>query len=225
MLIPNLLICSPHPFPFWSPQVCLCLWIYVLFTDNLWDFPGGSHSKESACKAGDPGSIPGLGRSPGEGNGNPLQYSCLESPLDTGAWRATVHGSQRVGHNWAELTHWFIFYTPHVTNITWYLSFVWLTSVGMIISRSIHGPANGIISLFLWLCNIPLYIRIISSLAIHLLMDMCIVSLSRLLKIVLPLTLGSMNVLVFFFSGFISRKNTHFFKWHIPLVTVSSTSF
>ena len=48
--------------------------------------------KESACNAGDPGSIPGLGRSPGEGNGNPLQYSYLENPMDRGAWWATVHG-------------------------------------------------------------------------------------------------------------------------------------
>ena len=48
--------------------------------------------KVSACNAGDPGSIPGLGRSPGEGNGNPLQYSCLENPMDGGAWLATVHG-------------------------------------------------------------------------------------------------------------------------------------
>ena len=46
----------------------------------------------SAYKAGDPGSIPGLGRSPGEGNGNPLQYSCPENPMDGGAWEATVHG-------------------------------------------------------------------------------------------------------------------------------------
>ena len=55
-------------------------------------FPGGSDGKESACHAGDPGSIPGLGRSPGEGNGNPLQYSCLENSIDRGAWQATVHG-------------------------------------------------------------------------------------------------------------------------------------
>ena len=48
--------------------------------------------KESACNAEDPGSTPGLGRSPGEGNGNPLQYSCLENPMDKGAWWATVHG-------------------------------------------------------------------------------------------------------------------------------------
>ena len=53
---------------------------------------GGSDGKETACSAGDPGSIPGSGRSPGEGNGYPLQYSCLENPMDRGAWGATVHG-------------------------------------------------------------------------------------------------------------------------------------
>ena len=47
--------------------------------------------KDSACSAGDPGSIPGLGRSSGEGNGNPLQYLCLENPMDRGTWQATVH--------------------------------------------------------------------------------------------------------------------------------------
>ena len=55
-------------------------------------FRGGADDKESACNAGDLGSIPGLGRSPGEGNGNPLEYSCLENSMDRGAWRATVHG-------------------------------------------------------------------------------------------------------------------------------------
>ena len=55
-------------------------------------FPGGSDSKESACSAGDLGLIPGLGRSPGEGNGNPLQYCCLGNPMDKGAWWATDHG-------------------------------------------------------------------------------------------------------------------------------------
>ena len=54
--------------------------------------PCGSDSKESVRCAGDLGSIPGLGRSPGERNGNPLQYSCLGNPMDRGAWRATVHG-------------------------------------------------------------------------------------------------------------------------------------
>ena len=56
------------------------------------DFPGGSDGKASAYNAGDPGLIPGSGRSPGEGNGNPLQYSCLENLMDRGAWWAAVHG-------------------------------------------------------------------------------------------------------------------------------------
>jgi len=63
-------------------------------------FPGGSDSKDSACNAGTPGSIPGLGRYPGERNTNLAQYSCLENPMDTGVWQATVCGSQtqRVRH-------------------------------------------------------------------------------------------------------------------------------
>ena len=63
-------------------------------------FPGGPDSKESACDAGDPGSVPGLGRCPGEGNGNPLQYSCLGNPMDR---RRLVGyspwGLKRVGHD------------------------------------------------------------------------------------------------------------------------------
>ena len=62
-------------------------------------FPHGSDGKASACSTGDLGLTPGLGRSPGEGNGNPLQYSCLENPMDRGDWQATVHGVARVGHN------------------------------------------------------------------------------------------------------------------------------
>ena len=62
-------------------------------------FPGGSEVKASACNLGDLGSIPGWGRFPGEGNGNPLEYSCLENPMDGGAWWATVHGVTRVGHD------------------------------------------------------------------------------------------------------------------------------
>ena len=71
---------------------------------NAWDFPYGLSSKEFASNAGeteDADLIPGLGRSPGGGNGNQLQYSCLENPMDWGAWQSTVHGLQRVGHDWA----------------------------------------------------------------------------------------------------------------------------
>ena len=55
-------------------------------------FPGGSDSKEFACNAEDPDSIPGLGRFPGKGNGYPCQYPCLKNSMDRGAWWATVHG-------------------------------------------------------------------------------------------------------------------------------------
>ena len=64
-------------------------------------FPDGSDGRELACNAGDPSSIHGWGRSPGEGNGSPLQCSCLENPMDRGAWRTTVMGLQRAGHDWA----------------------------------------------------------------------------------------------------------------------------
>ena len=62
---------------------------------SSWGFPSDLGGKEPTCNAGDPGLIPGLGRSPGEGNGNPFQYSCLENPMDRGAWRATVHGAAK----------------------------------------------------------------------------------------------------------------------------------
>ena len=69
---------------------------------NYCGFPGGSDNKESACNAGDEGSNPGLGRAPGEGNGNSLHHSCLENPMDRGAWRATVHG---VAKSWTWLSN------------------------------------------------------------------------------------------------------------------------
>ena len=61
---------------------------------SLW-LSSDSDGKESACNAGDPGLIPGWGISPGEGNDNPVQYSCLRNPMDRGDWQATVHGSQK----------------------------------------------------------------------------------------------------------------------------------
>ena len=81
------------PFPYVHIQK-LYFYIYICshFVIFMPHFPGGSDGKVSACNAGDPGSIPGLGRSPGEGNGNPLQYSCLENSMNGGAWWATVHG-------------------------------------------------------------------------------------------------------------------------------------
>ena len=77
-------------------------------------FPGSSDGKASSCNAGDPGSIPESGRSPGEGNGNPLQYSCLESPMDRGACWAAVHGTAK---SWTRLSDFtFTFTRSNVQN-------------------------------------------------------------------------------------------------------------
>ena len=75
--------------------------IYNTFFEFVIQLHGSSVGKESACSAEDPGSVPESGRSPGEGNGNPLQYSCLENPMGRVAWWATVHGDPRVGHDLA----------------------------------------------------------------------------------------------------------------------------
>ena len=82
------------PFSFSSFLSCMELFPSwrTLHGSSCLGFPGGSNCKESTCNAGDMGSIPGSGISPAEGNGYPLQYSCLENPMDRGAWRATVHG-------------------------------------------------------------------------------------------------------------------------------------
>ena len=94
-------------------QSCFLLtyWIYLLVliafvwsVSGFLDFPGGSDSKESACNAGDPGSVPGLGRSPGEGNGYPLQYTCLENSMDRGASQATIHGVTK-NRKWLSISH------------------------------------------------------------------------------------------------------------------------
>ena len=69
-----------------------CIYAIIGTTILRLGFPGGSVAKNLTANARDAGSIPGSGRSPGEGNGNPLQSSCLESPMDRGAWQATVHG-------------------------------------------------------------------------------------------------------------------------------------
>ena len=68
-------------------------------------FPGGSEVKAAACSVGDLGLIPGSGRSPGEGNGNSLQYSCLENPMDGGAWWAIVHGVAKSQIRLSDLTN------------------------------------------------------------------------------------------------------------------------
>ena len=83
---------------------------YLIVTSQ--DFPGGSDGKVSAYSVGDQGSIPGLGRSPGEGNGNLLQYSCLENPMDERVWQATVHG---VAKRWTQLNDFTSLHRLHVS--------------------------------------------------------------------------------------------------------------
>ena len=81
-------------------------------------FPGGSVNKESACNEEDLGSIPGLRRSPGEGNGNPLQYSCLENSMDRGAWWAVVHG---ITKSLTELSDFHFHSLPRASELPTYL--------------------------------------------------------------------------------------------------------
>ena len=109
MLINHLIVSPPSPFAFdlsqhqglfqwvgFSHQVAKALELQLKLQSFQFKvemgFPGGSDGKESACNAGDLGSTPGLGRSPREGNDNPLQYTCLENPMGRGAWQATVQG-------------------------------------------------------------------------------------------------------------------------------------
>ena len=95
-----------------------------------WGFPGGSDGKESACSAGDPDSIPGSGRSPGEGNGNPLQHSCLENPMDGGAWSATVHG---VAKSQTRLSD-FSFSLSNISSVTILAFWVWFENTHKFVS-------------------------------------------------------------------------------------------
>ena len=77
-------------FPYTSEDIRVHAFLYCTCPPPMQGLPGGSDVKESTCNVGDPGSIPGSERSPGEGTGNPLQYSCLENPMDRGAWWAKV---------------------------------------------------------------------------------------------------------------------------------------
>ena len=91
---------------------------YGLFRNNsklhIQDFPRGSEGKASAYNAGHLDSMPGSGRSPGEGNGNQLQYSCLENPMDRVAWQATVHGIAKSQTRLSDFTFTFTFITKHM---------------------------------------------------------------------------------------------------------------
>ena len=103
VLMPRLNIFQDKNLCTVNKQVPWCKFPGALWMCQRSAFPGGSDGKESTCNVTDLGSVPGLGRSPGEGNGNPLQYSCLENPMDRGAWWATVH---RVTWSWTWLSNY-----------------------------------------------------------------------------------------------------------------------
>ena len=91
---------------------------------GLLNFPGGSDGKASACNAGGTGSISGLGRSPGEGNSNPLQYSCLENLMDRGAWWATVRGVANSQTRLSDFTFFFLSLTSRLRNMWSFISYL-----------------------------------------------------------------------------------------------------
>ena len=90
----------------WAKSLCY-IWIILHGSDNM-GFPGSSSGKESFSSSGDPGLIPGSGRSPGEGKGSTFQYSCLENSMDRGAWWAEAN---RVTKSWARLRDWHFYFS------------------------------------------------------------------------------------------------------------------
>ena len=109
IFLSNSLSINPHkpPAQLFRKDLHFCVpialaYIFLLYYASL---VAQLVKKKTACNAGDLDLIPGSGKSPGEGNGNPLQYSCLENPIDRGAWQATVHGVARVGHNLVTKLH------------------------------------------------------------------------------------------------------------------------
>ena len=108
LLLPKVATRRQHFFMLQTLEVCFLFFFFPLANFNfLLGFPGGLESNESACNAGDPSSIPGSGRSLGEGNGSLLQHSCLENPTYRGAWQNTVHGVEK-SRTWL-----FHFLSPH----------------------------------------------------------------------------------------------------------------
>ena len=99
-----------------STFLVLLLIVYLfVYHHSVKGFPRGSDGKESSRNVGDPSSIPGLGKSPGGGNGNPFQYSCMENSMDRGAWRATIH---RVAKSWTWLSN-FTFTCIQLKYVNW----------------------------------------------------------------------------------------------------------
>ena len=108
----------------WDHMGCHVIRIRTLCS-LFWGFAGGSDDKESAYNTGDTGLIPGSGRSPREGNGNPLQYSFLDNTMDRGAWRATIYGVTKSWSDWANslsLSFWLVW---DGTSLWFWFAFLW----------------------------------------------------------------------------------------------------
>ena len=114
--------------------MCICttnsLSVHLLMDIQV---ASGSDGKASAYNVEDPGSIPGLGRSSGEGNGNPLEYSCLENPMDGGAWQATIYG---VTKSWTQLSD---FTSPHLSSFMYHeclANIYCILGIGLVLEES-----------------------------------------------------------------------------------------
>ena len=112
----------------------------------IYHFPGGSDGKAPVYNVGDLGSIPGSGRSPGEGNGNPLQYSCLENPMDGGAWWAAVHGVTKSWTGLSDFTFTFHFHALEKEMATRSSVLAWripgMAEPGRLLSMGSHGVGH-----------------------------------------------------------------------------------
>ena len=163
--------------------------------------PGGSDSKESACRVWDPGLIPGSGRPPGEGNGNPLQYSCLENPTDGEPGRLQSVGSQRVRRNW-----WLHFTYVCVNRQCLFFSFLLLHSVWQSLGPSTCLHLTQFCSFYGWVIFHYIYIYIYIYIS-HLLHPVLCWWTSRMLACpglwtVLQGILGCMSFGIMVFSGY-----------------------
>ena len=148
--INNIYIYNMHTIYIYVHNICVCVYIYICYVY----FSCGSDGKESACHVWDPGLIPGLGRSPGEGNGFPLQYSCLEYFMVRGVWQAAVHGVTK-SRTWLSNSTFLLIY-----NINFYLfkcTLLWLAYLSRF-SRFIHVWHVSDFLSFIKLNNIPFFV-------------------------------------------------------------------
>ena len=136
-------------------QAYFFLCLECLFFLFLFGFPGGASGKESTClcrRSKKSSVIFGLGRSPGEGHGNPLQYSCLENPMDSGAWWATAHGLQRVGHDWATELNWTERLNIHVLQMAYSLHWHFLSYDFFVVVENWTFESNDVVTMRIRFC-------------------------------------------------------------------------